>query len=406
MIASVVTIEEKTGQRRRVVLRGAGLPLQGASWKTRQALVTKWYAGNPWEATQHVLGPSDPPTELRGIWNTTRLVAAPASFYSGAGAAEQKVVVASELREVFDGDLGIVRSGALLRVTWSTDDGRSIAREGRIGDADFSHARFDDISWTMTFEWTGRGGGPPREVQFRGDDAILAQRDAVRALNDLSTTIPGSLGPETAVPGLPQSATDPTIGTLESVDPTALELLNLASDAASLFSQRIFASFASATDIASATAFDVSTDASISAQAAANFASGFLRQLGEIPAERLARPGSSAAQVAAIAAWVARIAAQAQRAEARSQDLAAAAAKRKSALAAQRPDRMTAGAVRSTALAMRGDTFASLALRHYGSADLAGQLARANGVPSYQVAPCPGSVVAIPVFSAADLTSP
>lgn len=400
----MVLIEEKTGQQRKVALQGAALPLQGTSWKTKQALVTKWYAGNPWEATQHVMGPSDPPTEMKGIWNTTRLVAAPATLLGPGGL--QQVVIASELREIFDGDKGIIRSGALLRVTWASDDGRSIAREGRIGESDFTHVRFDDISWTMNFEWVGRGNGPPREVQFNGDDAIIAQRNAVKALSDMASTIPGTNGPVTAVDGLPGSATDPTIGDLESVDPDALDELNTASDSATLFSARILASFSSSVDLTTATAFDASADASISAQAAAAFAGSVVRRFGEIPPERLARPGSSAAQVAAISGWVARIIQQAQVAEARAQDLALAAAKRKNAINSQRADKMPASAVRSVYRTKSGDTFASLAQRFLGSADLAGQLARANGMPSYQVAPCPGSVVAIPVLNAADLTAP
>ena len=406
MIASSILIEEKTGQKRRIALIGAGLPLQGTSWKTDQKLVTKWYAGNPWEATQHVMGPMDPPSEFKGVWNTTRLIASPATYAGGSGASFQQVVIASELRELFDGDQGIIRSGALLRVTWASNDGRSIAREGRIAESDFSHVRFDDIAWTMNFVWTGRGNGPPREVQFNGDDALVAQRTAIAALNDMASTIPGTNGPETAVPGLPQSATDPSLGSLESVSPLALGEINAAGDQASFFAARVSASFAASVDITSATAFDVSADAAISAHAAATFSGGVVRRLGEIPSELFALPGTSAGIVAAIAAWVAAIEFSAQKSEAAAQDLALAAAKRKNALAAQTKDKLPVGAVRATYLAKRGDTFASIAFRWFGSADLGGQLARSNGVPSYQVAPNPGQVVVIPVFGPSDLTAP
>ncbi len=406
MIASTLIIQELTGQQRSVVLRGAGLPLQGASWKTEQKLVTRWYAGNPWEATQHVMGPMDPPSEWRGVWNTTRLVAAPPSYFSGAGSAEQKITVASDLRDVFDGDLGIIRAGALLRVTWATDDGRSIARQGRIGPGDFAHTRMDDIAWTMSFIWTGRGGGPPTVAQYTGDDALTSQRAAVSALNDVASTIPGNLGPQSADPTIPLGPTAFTIGDLEAVDPDALVEINGFGDQAAFFSARVTAAFASSTSLSTSTAFDASADASIAAQAAATYAGGVVQRLGQIPVEKLVSPGTSAGTMAAVAAWVASIEQAEQVAEARAIDMALAARKSQNALGSQVANRMGAGAVRATVSAKTGETFASLSQRWYGTPDLAGQLARANGVPSYQVAPCPGQVVAIPVLSPADLTAP
>jgi hypothetical protein len=414
MIASAVTIEETTGQQRKLILRGAGLPQQGASWKTEQRLVTKWYAGNAWEATQHVLGPIDPPSEWRGVWNTTRLISAPPSWFAGSGGGEQQVSVASDLREVFDGDLGLVRSGALLRVTWATDDGRSIARVGRIGAFEAQHVRMDDLTWTCSFVWVGRGGGPPRATQFAQPNVASSQMAAVRALNNLASAVPGSLGPYTSVVGVPGSAVSLQLGVWETVAPGVTLTLFAAAATATDLSARISAAWSYANGSSAgqptsgASAFDLSADGTQAAVAAAVAAGQLGYALGEMPVESLCAAGSSPGMVAAVAAYVASVHEAAQVAEAAAIDLAAAAKKRRTAQAQSTAaqDRARAGDVLATVLPKRGDTFASLAQRHLGSADLAGALARANGVPSYQVAPTQGSIVLIPVLSAADISAP
>lgn len=405
MIASTVTVEEKSGAKRRIVLRGAGLPLRGASWKGEQRLVTKWYVGNPYEATQHVLGPIDPPSEWHGVWNTTRLIGTPPSFYSGAGAAEQRITRASSMRDIFD---QLARDAALLRVTWATDDGRQLVREGRIGPYSFDHERMDDIQWSITFVWVGRGDGPPRSLELTGENMEASFRAVYAALNDFAGTITGNLGPFSSIVGLPNSSIFSTFDEFHALSHDVTAFLQDTSDLALGLAERIDASFSSSVDETTATPHDVSIDVSLSAAAAAAATATFGQELGRRPVETMVAPGSRPSRVAAMAAYAAAVHGASDQAHARAQNLAAAARKRRSAAAPStaRIDRAAPEHVIATVRARAGETFASLALKYYGTPDAAGAIARANGVPSYQVAPCAGALTLIPVLTSTDLTAP
>src|SRR4051812_27845358 len=128
---SSITIEELTGAKRKLELIGAGLPLRGAKWSSTLVMSTKWNPGNGADATQHVLCPTDPPSEWNGKWNTTRLVSNPCLFYaSSTTKVGQPISRAASLVEVFE---AIQRSGQRMRVTWymGTEEGdKKLVREG------------------------------------------------------------------------------------------------------------------------------------------------------------------------------------------------------------------------------------------------------------------------------------
>ena len=403
-VASTIEILELAGQQRRVVLRGAALPFRGAAWETEMKLVTKWYAGNSFQATQHVLGAMDPPSEFNGMWRTTTLIATPPSFYNGSGASEQLIVIASDLRDIFDGDTGIIRSGSLLSVAWASDDGRSIVRQGRIGSGKFSHDRFDDIAWTMSFQWTGRGAGTGQAAQYSGDDALVAQRAMSSSLNDLANEIPGLNSPLQSDVGLPNSATATSLGQFELVTPSFSATLFAASDDAVQLSAQLQSSYTTSTQ--SVTPFDQSSDAGTAAAVALIQQFNLVQELGQVPVELMAQPAAQAGDTIAIAAWGARVENRAIAALEKAVALKQATALSQNALTAQQRNKVGAAAVQATRVAKSGDTFTSLALAQYGSADLAGQLARTNGVPSYQVSPDVGTVLVFPSFNAADQSAP
>ncbi len=401
MHASTLLIEEKTGKKRRLVLRGAGLPLQGASWKSEQRLVTKWYAGAR-SATQHVLGPFDAPSEWKGVWNTTRLFGAPPSYYSGAGAEEQLIIRANELRDLVD---AFARDGALLRVTWATDDDRTLVREGRIGPYDFAHARMDDIEWQITFVWTGRGDDGERTTPTT-ESLEAAARAAQAALRRVGSVVNGNLGPFTAIEGLLGSALANTIGKYEGLSRQIVHLLEgAAADSAEV--AKLIAAALSSTDLANATPYEASLDAGLAASAAVQSATAIGDELGRQPVEAQV-PGGRPSQVASAAAYTARVHAAADDAAARALALQGAAARRQSSVAkgGAARDRVAGRSVIATLRPRAGETFASLAQKYYGSPDMAGALARANGVPSYQVAPCPGALVLVPALSGVDTSAP
>ncbi len=170
MVKSEVVIRELAGQKRVLRLQGAGLPKQGANWGGHQRLATTWYPGNTANANQQVLGAVEIPTNWAGVWNTTRLYRSPCIFEPKPG-QQIRLVFADGLREVLE---DMVRGGTLLQVLWinseaATFGGRSIQRIGRAADWNFVYARMDDIDWTITWEWTGRGLGQQRVTQFRED---------------------------------------------------------------------------------------------------------------------------------------------------------------------------------------------------------------------------------------------
>lgn len=181
---SELVIRELAGAKRQVRLIGAGLPKQGAAWGGKQRLVTTWYPGNGASATQQVLGPIEIPSQWSGVWNTTRLYRTPCIFEPRPG-QQQRLVFADGLREIVE---DMLRAGTLLQVYWinaeaKTFGGRSIVRVGRATDWNFAYARMDDIDWSITFEWTGRGLGQQKVTQFRADGSNQANMALMSAIS-------------------------------------------------------------------------------------------------------------------------------------------------------------------------------------------------------------------------------
>jgi hypothetical protein len=146
-------------------------------------MITKTYTGNSAEATQQVLGPTFLPSEWEGQWNTTRMVSCP-SYYTESGSAPQVIAKASSIRDVLE---GIFESGQRLRVTWASGqdaDARRIVRIGRASEWKFAHDRQDDIVWTVTYEWIGRGRAANKAIDLKNDSALTKNYDAMAKLND------------------------------------------------------------------------------------------------------------------------------------------------------------------------------------------------------------------------------
>src|SRR5262245_32022572 len=136
-MASSVTLTELRGGAvpgREIELRGPSLPFQEAAWEGEQRLKTVYPAGNP-EATQHVLGPRELPSQWEGMWRLTQMIGAPAVFRNVG--SETLVTHPADLRDLVE---NFRVEGTLLRVTWSSDD-REVVRLGRIKRARFPHTR-------------------------------------------------------------------------------------------------------------------------------------------------------------------------------------------------------------------------------------------------------------------------
>lgn len=393
---STIVIEELEGQKRTLTLVGPALPLRGATWGGEMRLVTTFVPGRAGEATQQVLGAMEAPSEWEGVWNTTRMVAAPSLLRTNG--QESTITRAFTLMSTFE---DIARSGALIRVTWATEN-RKIQREGRIGAYKFPIDREDDVRWNATFVWTSRGSGNETSPVAQAEENLEA---SLRAINQTLTDI------QSAIVGQPVQSIDPTIPGSASF--LTLGQLEQIANAPTTFTQAV-------SDTVTALRTNVSRAVSIVETArnqpaqVAELVQTTSRQthqemlviqqrMGRIPPETLCEIGTPVSGVARTSAYFFDIGDKTN--QTIDQSIAAQRSAQKSIKAGDARrlnDQAQASNVLATIFARRDSTFAGIAMAYYGTADLAAALARANGYPSYQVAPPIGARIIVPEFNAAD----
>ena len=221
---NTVIIEELGGQKRRLELRGPGLPHKGASWKTEMRMSTEWYPGNPQEATQQVLGPAEMPSSWEGFWRLTMLNRYPCK-YSEDGGTPTDIIQPTTLRDICD---SMFYMGQRLRVTWiataiykqpdgsMTSTGHNIVREGRCKSWDFPHDSVEDIGWNFEFEWVSRGATVQHVTSTRDEDAETAlAKFSAASENALNSIANAKI--KTAKQGIKNSTSSLTLGQLESL---------------------------------------------------------------------------------------------------------------------------------------------------------------------------------------------
>lgn len=428
---SQIVIEELGGANRRLTLFGAGLPKQGANWPGAQRVVTTWYAGNARQATQHVLGPVERQSQWNGEWNTTRLVRSPAQFSDATGV--QVIAQADDLRAVVE---DMLRAGTLLRVTWISDPGRSllaaagdtrsdgglreqplppeerkIVREGRATEWDFQYARIDDITWSITFDWSSRGATSQKSVStddFPNAGQLVTLAAAALAVSnavDRSKLV-------TSNRTLPKSATRFTLGQLEALVDTPTRLMRDISQAANSL---VFTAKALGDVInkGRATPFNVANQAVDVANGAVAVSNNFIDSMSRQPPESMALQ-SNLATVTRNASYYGDGVKQ-------SQYMATAAQRTRSAFRAQAQGRVTAtgeagkgvppanrtqGAVGeqnrplAVYLTVEGDTLIGVSIKFYGTEAGAYSIAFSNAMrPTLAVLPA-GRVLVIPQLNA------
>ena len=393
---STVVIEELEGQKRTLTLNGPGLPLRGATWSGEMRLVTTFPPGRGAEATQQVLGAVEEPSDWEGVWNTTRMVAAPSVLK--ANGDESQITRAFTLMTVFE---SIARSGSLLRVTWATTN-RKISREGRVGAYSFPVDREDDIRWSASFVWTGRGTGNDVTPATQSSENVEA---AVRAMNGAVTDL------QSAIVGAPVASVDAdipagpsflTLGNLEQIASTPKRFIEGVSDVAASLSTNITRTIG-VIETARAQPGEVANVAATTARQTQVELLAVQKRISRIPPEVMADPGTPLSGVAASAAYFAVIGGK--NALALQQALVVETAAQRNVKAGQAirgADQARAANMLATIWVRAGDTFAKIASSYYGTADLASSLARANGFPGYQVSPPVGSRVIVPVLGASD----
>lgn len=175
MSTSSVIITELTGRKRRLELRGGGLPSHGTAFPSKMRVITTWMPGSS-EATQQVLGPEEGDPSWQGYWSTPMLASFPCLYREGSG-ADQRVARAQTLVTIVD---SIRQSGARLRIQWIQDDDYGEQREGRIEEFEPAYRTKDDVNWTIKWAWSGRGGSKSRVVQLK-KDGQLAQHKKIES---------------------------------------------------------------------------------------------------------------------------------------------------------------------------------------------------------------------------------
>ncbi len=400
MPTSAITIEELTGEKRRFVLKGAGLPLKGASWAAATRVSTTWNNGNP-EATQHVLTSEELPSDWQGVWRTPQLLVTPCSFADRNGVS--LVGLAFEMKQAMD---SIRERGQLLRVTWANEiqrrvfdnqeqrtDSHKEVRLGRLVEFSAEYSTLDDIQWSATFDWVSRGQTTPKSVEFRGEELIAATREAIQKQTALTKQVALSRIRALESQGFRRKnfADTFTLGQLESMAEAPLAIVDSFADAADALTNRM-------QQLGDVILKARDVPASIASRALAT-ATGAVAAVNDF-VDALSRQGPE--QAVLTSAYYSGVQTQAQLVAEANQRFAEQARRRQSLIgnsAEPLANSPRVGDVLQTHIPRSGETFDSIARRFY-DAELGAELASANGYPSYAVVPSARVALIIPTRSA------
>jgi hypothetical protein len=173
-----LVLEETTGSRRRLELRGQALPAAPLSIPlSRRATVVR-YPGQR-GATTHVLGVDEGSTSMGGRWLSQELAGDDlATWREGEQGPPQAVRSAEDLREIL---YDLVRAGSEIRVEWA-----GVRRFTASLDFDASHFTRGDIAWSLSVEWGGEGEFVPLPVADTVETGALTLMDTVSEWLDVA----------------------------------------------------------------------------------------------------------------------------------------------------------------------------------------------------------------------------
>ena len=387
---SAIVFQELTGKKRTLKLQGAGLPFAGADWASMTTLVTTWNPGNP-QATQHILGSQELPSNWDGEWNTTRLVASPCEFTDENGVTSN-ITLAFTLRSVFE---SLQRDGQSLRVTWSsTITGKDraarsvkLVRVGRIEEFNSQIDRQDDIRWNASFAWIGRGEQQQQTIDFNADNLLVLSRSLIVALGNLNAAILVAKL-RRANKRQPETATAFTLGQLETLANAPLTTVDSFARFANSTTNRL-AQIGNIVNTVRALPVSIANRLADVASNTVAVTNQFLDEISRQPAE-VATFRTKVSNVTRNASYLSGAQTQAQLVAAASDRAARAAAQR---LANMQPSNQSdRGEVRNNDiitihLPRAGETMLSISRNFYDGEDFSGELSRANNLPAYTIVP-------------------
>jgi hypothetical protein len=392
---STLTIEELTGKKRKLELRGSGLPLRGAPFGGETTLATQFYPGNR-RGAQQVLAPKLNPSDWQGMWRTPLLLRGGCTWVDGG---DSKLIgYAHTLWEIFE---QLREGGQLLRVTWANESSPhvtlttspipqrklKVVRTGRIKSFEARPDNVDDIAWTCSFDWVGKGDSEPAKLQDVSLDLVsriqsaIAAQDSVVAANKTKLKAP---------------PTRFTLGDLENFAKGPFETFDSFARAADSVTSRMH-------DLGSLLLTIRDIPASLAGRAldvanyAVSTANNFLDEMSRTPLETtqcrnrvsmLTRSASYYGGAMDMARLMASVNA----------DVARAVHRRRSAA---HPNSSAGSTVETNDLITvyipkEGDTLGKISVRFYGTDEVAGALAKANGLAAYAISPPIGKPLIIP----------
>lgn len=139
-------IEEVSGpesQRNTIVLSGRALPYRPYTLRGTQRGDVTWYQGDPVGEAQ-VLGPSEEPTTINGVWKDTFIQGSTYATLNGDPLADARAIVVAVDN--------IRRQGKMVLVTWDEE-----VRKGWLSMFERSWDRRTDVAWSIEFTWISQG---------------------------------------------------------------------------------------------------------------------------------------------------------------------------------------------------------------------------------------------------------
>jgi len=166
--ASSFTIQELSGNARRLVLTGRALPRRPMEFSGTMRADITWYPGNP-EATVQMLGAGEDPTTVTGKWSTRYIQGSLFALLDG------KVLQSAE--ELADKVDDIRRKGQLVEVAWF-----SRIRRGYISKFAQNWLYPTDVEWSIEFTWISQGDKTaPAVVSSGGNVSAIRKQIATQA---------------------------------------------------------------------------------------------------------------------------------------------------------------------------------------------------------------------------------
>lgn len=396
--ASAIIIEEITGPKRKLEMRGPALPHKGTTWEEGQKVKTIWYPGNK-RATQQVLGPTFMPSSWEGMWRRSLMTRAP-SLYTDEQGRKTKVTAPHFMREVLSNMSTI---GSLLRVVWSTATGvgkpYAITREGRLLTIKTPIDTIHDIGWTLNFEWVGEGGNTQRIVSTREGDYEANHIALMAELNELLIE-QKKFAFVNATELVPKSASNITLGQLEAFADYPIELINDFVESVEDVAAKIKRATAVGVKLVNSP-IEVANALTGASRKTIEIGDDLYRTITRIPSELFSKKSTPADIVRAYIAS-ARIVESEERIAREAHNLEMVARARMSANPGG-PGESVKGVSSTQANALldvyttkEGDTPVKLSVRYYGTPDRAIDILKANKLPWNMTAFDPGKILIIP----------